>query len=460
MSELALLKIPQISDKAILAAFRQLARDFGIASSHATTLAGGTLVTLPLTDADAADGSWETLIRLNSTLIKTFHYSFNGLGIYYYRNGKDGESSIFDVISVHFNTSTGTMSENQRLEIIAFLSKKLKAFDPNRSALASGAESSNHLNALHESALSRLEQLAADIITGTAEKRAALEVEFAAKNHELDIQLQQFKSTLQMSHDLDVATLRTKEEALSTREAAIDDRDNTHARREIRNRMLDDVKARIENFGVSQQTELKRRPVAHGVIFLNMALFVFICFTAFEIQIYNSTARSGQTIDFSAVLPNALAQKNDTELAHLRTVSPRGASILSDSTGLYFLWARISILTLGLIGTLLYYIRWQNRWADQHAISEFHLQQFYIDVNRANWVIESGLEWRKETENEIPETILASVTKNLFNSQNELPTVLHPADELASALLGSASKLKIKSGGSELEFDKPSKIPN
>jgi hypothetical protein len=36
--------------------------------------------------------------------------------------------------------------------------------------------------------------------------------------------------------------------------------------------------------------------------------------------------------------------------------------------------------------------------------------------------------------------------------------VLHPADELASALLGSASRLKVKTEAGELEFDKPGKI--
>lgn len=107
----------------------------------------------------------------------------------------------------------------------------------------------------------------------------------------------------------------------------------------------------------------------------------------------------------------------------------------------------------------MYYVKWQNRWAEQYANSEFQLQQFYIDVNRANWAIESCLEWRKETNTEIPSVLLESITRNLFEGVNEeLEKVIHPSDELASALLGSASKLKMKVGDSELEFDKPGKI--
>ena len=82
-------------------------------------------------------------------------------------------------------------------------------------------------------------------------------------------------------------------------------------------------------------------------------------------------------------------------------------------------------------------------------------------MNRANWVIESCLEWRKETDSPIPNDLLASITNNLFiNNETELERVIHPADELASALMGSASKLKLKIGDNEQEFDKPKKINN
>ena len=55
--------------------------------------------------------------------------------------------------------------------------------------------------------------------------------------------------------------------------------------------------------------------------------------------------------------------------------------------------------------------------------------------------------------------LLNSITRNLFaNGADDLDKVIHPSDELASALLGSASKLKMKIGDNELEFDKPGKI--
>ncbi|BCO26152.1 hypothetical protein MIZ03_1032 [Rhodoferax lithotrophicus] len=71
------------------------------------------------------------------------------------------------------------------------------------------------------------------------------------------------------------------------------------------------------------------------------------------------------------------------------------------------------------------------------------------------------MEWRKETDSAIPTELLSSITNGLFvNPMSEPERVIHPADELASALMGSASKLKLKVGDGEMEFDKPSKITN
>lgn len=108
---------------------------------------------------------------------------------------------------------------------------------------------------------------------------------------------------------------------------------------------------------------------------------------------------------------------------------------------------------------MIYYIRWQNQWAQQFAQTEFALQQFQIDINRANWVVETCLEWRKETQSDIPTMLIESMTKGLFKDKESLAPVLHPADELASALMGSASKLTLNVGGNTVEIDKPKNIP-
>ena len=212
--------------------------------------------------------------------------------------------------------------------------------------------------------------------------------------------------------------------------------------------MLDDVKNRISNFGVSESTENKRRPVLFGIMLLILSSLVLMVFTGYEIN----TAEKNYTVSF-----------DKTSMAGVKPiVQPQIIpDIDTDKVKIYWQWARFALFSFALLCTILYYIKWQNNWAVQHSTSEFQLQQFYIDVNRANWVIESCLEWKKVTDSVIPSELLSSITRNLFTPEKtELEQITHPADELASALMGSASNLKLNLNGNELEFNKPGKITN
>jgi hypothetical protein len=125
----------------------------------------------------------------------------------------------------------------------------------------------------------------------------------------------------------------------------------------------------------------------------------------------------------------------------------------------YWIWLRLTFASLASAAAIIYYARWQNAWAQRHADAEFQLQQFHLDVNRANWVIETCLEWKKETSNAvIPAELLSSLTRNLFQDpRGQAEQVLHPADELASAILGTASHLKLRTDGAEIDIEKPGK---
>ena len=104
-----------------------------------------------------------------------------------------------------------------------------------------------------------------------------------------------------------------------------------------------------------------------------------------------------------------------------------------------------------------------NRWFDRHADAKFQLRKLSLDVDRASWVIESALEWRSGTNSVLPKILLESITRNLFNNGNTQQEDLHPADYLASAILGSAKNIKLGLPGTELEISGPAlkkaKIP-
>jgi hypothetical protein len=77
------------------------------------------------------------------------------------------------------------------------------------------------------------------------------------------------------------------------------------------------------------------------------------------------------------------------------------------------------------------------------------------NVDRASWVVETALEWRQEQQAPMPDHLIESISRNLFSkSEKDEGADMHPADYLASALLGTASALKLKAGGAEIDLDR------
>lgn len=458
MSSVQRIKIPRTSDRTIADTFRDLGSKFGIPHVHVSASASSNIGQIVLTEE--ASGDWKVLLDHDSSLIESMSCSIGGLSISYTRGGQyppEQKSPVFDEVVLNWNDQ-GTPTNAQKLDIVALLNDRLYPFEPGRIVGTGVSEEQAQLLAIHQSTLERLEKLNEDLIRQSSMFRKGLEEKFEEKVAHVEAEYVEKKRRLEIDGQTIVSQVEAKERALDEKLKVIDDRNNTHARREIRDRMLDDVKQRISQFGVSRATAGKRRPVLIGILLLLMTFLGLLGWTGYEIK-----AMDSQYFSMLEAIRNISAwgpEKIKAAGLGADVVAKVSASDV-DRTHLFWLWGRFTLLSFGLVGTILYYIKWQNKWAEQHIVSEFQLQQFYIDVNRANWVIESCLEWRKETESAIPKELLGSIATGLFvNNQAEPERVIHPADELASALLGTASKLKIKVGDSELDFDKPKNIPN
>jgi len=408
-------------DRSVIDCFYKLAKKYQIPTLNIGATAFSNIGAVNIEGDPNED--LEALLEHNSTLIESCSIAISGLTVIYHRGGQfppEQKSPIFDEIHLNLNPQQGNLSNTDKFDIVALINDELKAYEPGRFIETGLSEEQNQLLSIHEGTLERLETLNEDLVRQSSDFRENLERKFEEKSTELEQQTNTKQEKIDSEYERKVAELQSKSQSLTDKLKAIDDRDNTHVRREIRDKMLSDVKSRIETFGVSKNTQNKRRPVFYGIILM--------------------------VVTISLLLANAVLQLNKVPTQ-------------IDAPIYYWALIKVTFLSLVLLGTILYYIKWQNRWAEQHSNSEFQLQQFYIDVNRANWVIESCLEWRKETDSVIPTELLSSITNNLFeNGSEELDKVVHPSDELASALLGSASKLKLKIGGSEMEFDKPGKI--
>lgn len=427
--------IPRTSDTKIAAVYKQLAQDYGVPKVEVTLLGISNGISPDI--LSGSDNTWNEILRLDNYIISSLAINIGSLCIRYFRGGRDNDSQnkkslIYDEIILNHTDSQKNTSPSiqQRIKIVAFLNTELHPFEYERLAGRNISEQDAQLLAIHESTLVRLEQLNEYLVRQSADFRERKEKEFEADIRKNAETIQREKANLEAEHTSRLHALAEQEKALNEKIKAVDDRDNTHARRQIRDKMLDDVKARIAQFGVSDKTAKKRSPVFSGIFLLGFSFIVLIALSAYEFSVIDRAAET----------------------------AAKGSSIEIDKGHVYWLLIRSAFFSFGLVGTILYYIKWQNRWAEQHSASEFQLQQFYIDVNRANWVIESCLEWQKETGSPIPKELLVSITNNLFvNTETDLERVIHPADELASAIMGSASKLKLNIGGNEIEIDKPGK---
>lgn len=416
------IKIPRASDNLVFEVFKSICQRYGITKAHVNAFGDTRIGHINLT-ADPT-GDWKALLDYKSTLIETMQIAIDDLVIAYARGGRvdpHSKSPIYDEIIFTNNANTSKPTNEDRLAIISEIHTKFCPFDSSNTNVRMIPQEERDILAIHTSTLQRLQELSEELFRDGLAFREQVENKFTLKVQSVESEYIARKATLDDEHKNRLDQIARREKDIEDKLKLIDDRSNTHVRRQIRENMLNDVKARIQQFGVSKTTADKRTPVAIGIAVLVISIIGLLSFTGYEITL----TKSDNTIPY------------------------------------YFLWTRATLLSFGLLGTILYYVKWQNSWASKHADSEFSLQQFYLDVNRSNWVIESCLEWKKDTGSQFPKALISSITNNLFATQeSHAEKVIHPADELASALLGSASKLKLRVGDNELEFDKPNKLPN
>lgn len=418
-----LIQIPRQQDKSIIKCFRTLAENYNI-----TTMSLG-VIGLTSTNVNILDKNNELLQTLEknnlniienlSTAIQGLHISYHRGGVNYFNNLSKEKSPFYDEIKITTNANT-TLDDDEIVKVITTLSKQLNPYVAGQTA-GKLSEAQMHLEAIHNATLSRLEVLNEELINKTHQYREELTTQFTQRTQELENNYVK-KITEHETHICEIKNLLEEEKIqLENRKTELDDRDNTHARREIRRDILKEIKERQKEFALTIGTQKLRAPI-HILMFFLIGYFVGMSFsnaiTMYEIDLFK---------DIQITLILSIKQ-------------------------LFYM--------IGTVGSILFYIKWANKWFEQHASAEFQMKQFELDMERASWLVETSLEWNDKKGNEMPQELLKSLANNLFvieKTKNE--PVVHPADQLASALLGSATTIKLKAGESMIEVD-PKKLAN
>ncbi len=407
--------IPRLKDKNLIDCLKILGDRLSSKAPKASIgiLGPSTISFDPANCEDSED--LQAIAQKNSTLIYTAGFSAGGYSFQFYRGGRNEPKSPFtDEIYIGDNNSA-TLSAEEKLEVAFILTKTLKAFDPERSIGNKFSKEQAELASIHEATLSRLETLNEELIASTHKYRAKLDEELTERTSALNDEHKVKLAKLETEKAALLSEIKKKEDNLESKKKELDDKSNTHARRQIRKDIIHEIKRRQTDFTLTNSTNNLRRPIS-AMVFVAITLLCIAAYLSFQ--------------DLSEALASGTAYQ--AIAAGIRQV----------------------LYSAGAFGTVLFYIRWQNRWFEQHSQAEFHLKQLELDMERASWIVETGLEWKDIKGSTMPIELLESLSRNLFIAPNEkVEKAIHPADQLASALMGTASSIKLKTGDSELLID-------
>jgi flagellar motility protein MotE (MotC chaperone) len=335
---------------------------------------------------------------------------------------QDRFSAEYDKLTFSFNPQSGPVDRIATSKVTAALdaalSRPIASIDPDTATLAS-----------HSAILLAMESATAKILEDATEHRRDLDRAYAEKEQALSVRaqeererelgrLREERDRVEAELSTRTKTLEARREELDTLQKKLDDRNNTHVRREIRASLLALTKERLANFAVSKETRNQYLAV-HGVAILGIVLLAY-----------------GSLYFGSQAVPNA----DGTYASGAIAFAVKSAALAAAG------------IALGS-----WYLGWLNRWLQRIADAEFKLQQFRLDIERASWLAETVLEWKATSAEPFPDLLATRLSSGLFvtgSSESNDPKT--PATHLAEALFGAASSARLKLGDQELGFDRKS----
>jgi hypothetical protein len=308
--------------------------------------------------------------------------------------------SIFDPLVINVNTN-GNSQQNPPLNVLqsqALAELVVEYFGESLDVAGAAFKDPKSFQAVlrsHQSIIERLQTMTLSVGEQTTEARRRLDEEYTELKRQLEEQ--------------------TADE-IAERARALDDRNNTHVRRELFEKTRSLLAGRFKKLDLTPETKSARWPIHLGVAATSIILALLIWAFTSEALAITASATS--------------------------TVTERILVIAKSATA-----------SLGFLGVISWYLRWMNRWFERLADSEFQLKQFELDITRAQWVVETAFEWKMSQQSPIPDQLLENISRNLFvTADKDENADMHPADYLASALIGKASNVKLAVPGAEIEL--------
>lgn len=269
--------------------------------------------------------------------------------------------------------------------------------------------------------LADLSELHHKIIVEAEAARQRREDELAAQSRANDERAEAQKADLSAQAEEARRQLAVQEADLAARRKDIDDRSHTHARRETRQAITTEVKARQG-----------RPPVSR-----------------------NTTAYRGAIISVSVTLISLLGWLTIVNSQEVSVMIGRAQPL---GPAFWAIVGRLALLTLGAVAAAAYLLNFLRQMHDDDLRAERDLERYLYDVDRASWVIETVLEaQRRDGEQEpveIPVEWVQGVTRNLF-TKSEAKDPEESSLAAVGSLFNFAAEAELGPGGTKLKFNRP-----
>ncbi|PDT03682.1 hypothetical protein CO666_14055 [Rhizobium chutanense] len=327
--------------------------------------------------------------------------------------------ALFDPLLINVEATNNSPSPMSVLQAKALAELVDEYFGESLDLIGAAFKDPKSLQAVlrsHQSIIERLQRMTLEVGQQTTDARRRLDEEYTELKRQLEEQTAELRLESQKALDAERLLLAQRADEIKAKARALDDRDNTHVRRELHEKLKARLADRFKKLDLTPETKSARLPIHFGVAATGIILAILI---------YAFTSEA------LAVTANA----NSTTAERILAI------------------AKSATASIGFLGVISWYLRWMNRWFERLADSEFHLKQFELDITRAQWVVETAFEWKMSQQSPIPDQLLENISRNLFVTADKDETAdMHPADYLASALIGKASNVKLAVPGAEIEL--------
>jgi hypothetical protein len=231
------------------------------------------------------------------------------------------------------------------------------------------------------------------------------------------------------------ANYEIKRQELVAREAELDDRANTHVRREFAKQMA-----------ALSDTQLKENLLTKSRTSFWVPLA--ICVVPVIILAYVVSSELG----FIGIFANSIAK-----IAVDGKLNADEKTILIGNVNYQILYAQIRIVlqSLGIAALVWFALRMASSRYSLVSGWERDLHRFRLDTERAGFLVEGDLEARKVNQEGLPDVLLESFSRNLFSSSDSAhgPTSSEGLGGALNALLGQAAKVRVGSDGVNVEVE-------